>query len=55
MVVRRPQSLHNCCTVNGLIQAGQDLLDALQSLASGRFRTRLRNGGVLRCDREGEC
>src|ERR1700752_4779200 len=38
---------------DGLIQAGQDLLDALESLATARFRTRLRNGGVLRCDREG--
>jgi hypothetical protein len=35
---------------DGLIQAGQDLLDALESLATARFRTWLRNGGVLRGD-----
>ena len=34
-----------------LIQAGQDLLDALESR---RFRTGLRNGGVA-SHREGQC
>ncbi len=40
---------------DGLIQAGQDLLDPLKSLATARIRTGLRNGGVLRSDREGQC
>ena len=35
---------------DGLIQAGQDLLDALESLATARFITLLSNGGVLRGD-----
>jgi hypothetical protein len=35
---------------DGLLQAGQDLLDALESLATARFRTWLSNGGVLRGD-----
>ena len=41
------QLLHS----DGLIQAGQDLLNALESR---RFRTGLRNGGVAR-NREGQC
>jgi hypothetical protein len=35
---------------DGLLQAGQDLLDALESLATARFRTWLSNGGVFRGD-----
>jgi hypothetical protein len=35
---------------DGLLQAAQDLLHALQSLATARFVTWLRKGGVIRRD-----
>ena len=42
------QLLHS----DGLIQAGQDLLDALESR---RFRTGVGNGSGVACNRESQC
>jgi hypothetical protein len=39
---------------DGLIQAGQDLLDALESLATARFRTGVGNGSGVARHRESQ-